>query len=245
VFSNTQSRLPRIALTQLKPDIGLTYGPRRGTYRSIVNNGSVTSLGVSVTLRQRLASSLSYSVNYTWQRINEIGAPPDLVAEALMAGEAFDDAQERLSARSRAHTLNALLSWQWRQETPKLLGSVGSVLLRNTRVAATVSAASGRQLRGESPTECLFKPTTCGRFEVGVAGTGTIVNLLYARALRSKGARWALIARVRNLLDEDDGSGDVYGLLARRVAGDEDRRLVPLLEHVSLRRILAGISVSF
>ncbi len=247
LFSSTQSYLPSVYTSVLSPDIGLTYGVLgQSALRTVLSRASISSLGISVTVRRRAREGpLSYTINYSWERSREIGAPPDLIAEALVAGEIVDNAAEHVSSRNRTNTLNALFSWQWRAATPTQLGSIGAAILRNSRTVVTVSAASGSQPPSARQPVCnLSDNTPCAPFAGGIAGTGTLVNLLYVRSLAINGGQWSLMIRVRNLLDADDGSATLVALDARRRAAAGARLATPR-QQVSLRRLLVGLGVNF
>lgn len=247
VFSNTQSHLPSVYTSTLTPDIGLTYGPiSQHPFRIVQSGGSISSLGASVTVRRNAAGPLSYTINYTYQRSTEIGASPDLVAEALASNEIFNNTAERYSARNHPHTVNAQFAWQWRNDSPRTLGRVSAAVLRNSRTVVTYSAASASKPATLSEVTC--SPTLgqpCAAIGGGVSGTGRLVNLMYVRTLASPGARWDLIARVLNVLDEDDGSANLLNLRARRSGAGAGRTALPSTQRVSFRRVLVGMGVNF
>jgi hypothetical protein len=245
-FSNKQSHLPTLYVTTLSADIGLTYGVL-GRYpnRAVLSGGSSESMGATATLRRHAAGPLSYAITYTWQRSDELGARPDLVAEALSAGEVFNNIEDRVSARNHPRTINAQFMLQWRQETPKGLGLVSSAILRNSRTVFTLYSASGSKPQTASQTTCtptLGQP--CAAIGGGVSGTGTIVNVMYVRTMAAQSVRWSLIVRVLNVLDADDGSADILKLDQRRNSAAIGRT-AQSRKGVSLRRILAGMSVNF
>ena len=240
VFRNEQSYLPSVYTGALTPDIGLTYRAQgQTTERTVLSNGSLSSLGVSVTWRRHLEAAFSYSLNYTWEHSTEIGALPDLVAEALAAGQVFDNTAERVSGLNRTHTFNAVITWQGRDETPAALGTLGKMLLRNARLVTSISASSGSNEPDRSACSPMFP---CPPLARDVAGTGTLINLLYMRPLTTRGVRCGLVARVLNVLDANDGSTDLL-TLARQVGTPTGAHIPP--QSVSTRRILAGFNIEF
>lgn len=238
VFSNSQSFLPSVYTDTLSPDIGLTYGvvPQGGVIRVARPRGYVNTLGFSLSVRRRLEGVLSYSVTYAWQRSSERGARPDLIAEDLVAGGTFNNNVERATKRSRPHMVNARLGLRWRDRTPEKLGRVGGVLLQQSQTVVTLAAASGSESRSAAQFE--FSPLARR-----VSGTGALVNLLYARWLPLAHPQVAVMVRVQNLLDAEDGSADLVRLASLRGAPAQTGG-VPI-ERVSLRRILTGVTVAF
>jgi hypothetical protein len=234
-FSNNQSRLPTMHVVTQAPDFGLTYGPIGDRpIRTVLSRGWATSMGLSLTVRRRQTSTLSYAFNYTWQRASEAGARPDLLAEAFTdPTQRLDNTSERASTLNRPHLFNAEASLQWRDDVPKGLGRIGSVLLSNSRTAATVFASSGSfgRLNGASSGAALARRAT---------GTGNLVNLMYARTLTTSGPQWALVLRVQNLLNADDGTASLIRSSAFRGSG-----AAGAATEVILRRILTGISMKF
>lgn len=244
VFSNEQSFLPTISAGNLAPDIGLTYGVlSQGSDRTALSRGSISTTGLSITLRRRQQGAMSYTINYEWERSSEIGASPALVTEALAAGEVIDNTLERISPRIRTHTLNTQFNWQWRDQTPPELGAIGAVMLHNARFVVTASLASGSAAPDFAQSGC-SPAGGCPATTATIGATGVLANVLYVRSLSTQGTRWALIVRVQNVFDADDGSAELFGLAARRFAAAASS--VPRSgQQVSTRRILAGVSVDF
>ncbi len=222
-YSNTQAYLPKLYLLTVETDIGRTYGVFGAPARNVSNGGSSTALGFSVTLRRQRLGALAYSVNYTRQQGREIGSNPDLLAEALATNTpAFDG--EQPTTRGHSDALNAVASLQWSDRTPKALGRTGRLLLGRSRTVLTFFAAS----KSGSDFRCGAFGSPCpAAFNKILPGTGNTANLLYMRTLNQSGAQWAVVLRIRNLLDVDDGSGSAFGTM------------------VSRRRILAGTNVTF
>jgi outer membrane receptor protein involved in Fe transport len=244
VFSNDLSGLPTVHALRGVPDLGLTYGPVGDrVIRSVFSSGSMSIFGIAATVRRRFDGPLAYTLNYTWIRSSEIGAQPDLVAEALATpGQNFDNAIERLIARNRPHSFNGSVSLQWR-DAPPVLGVVGSAVLRHSRTVATISMATGSQsrLRGQAGDCGITAP--CPRLGNRVSGGETLIDLMYSRALTVMPPTWSFVLRVRNLLDNDDGSAAVVSRNAARGApGALQGGVTP---RISLRRFLTGISVGF
>jgi hypothetical protein len=215
----------------------------QGLQRAVRSAGSSMSHGISLTVRHRMAGPYSYALNYSWQQSSEFGGSPDLVAEAMVTGAAFDDRAERWSARGKSHVFQGIATMQWRESMPRALAQALGPVLRNSRTTVTAAAASGT--RANRVNDVLCPPNSgCAAFTGGLTGTGTIINLLYVRTLNTTGPRTALTVRVRNLLDTDDGSRRAGVLDARR-----GRTLTGLpaadVGTVGLRRVLAGLSVTF
>jgi hypothetical protein len=92
----------------------------------------------------------------------------------------------------------------------------------------------------------------CAAQGARVAGTGTLVNLMYAKGLTSRAPQWSFIARVQNLLDQDDGTVQFIRAFKPRANSGfgGDRQGPPIarplaIGDVSLRRVLAGFSLAF
>jgi hypothetical protein len=244
VFNNAQSYLPSVYRVSMPPDVGLTYGvSSQAAQRTVRNRGSLETMGISVTLRRRTAGPVSYTANYVWQRSADIGGSPDFVAEVLTTGEDYNNAAEYLSTRNRTHSVNAVLSWQWRQSMAGRRDILADALLRNSRTVVTVSAASGGQGAASRRVVCADN-TACPAISGGILGTGALVHLFYARALSTAGPQWAFILRVRNLLNASDGSG-MLTPLAIRLAGAAGTPITLGPREVSHRRVLTGLSVRF
>lgn len=240
VFNNAQGYLPRLYQLVFAPDIGVTYGVlSQGTQRVVLSTGSATSLGASVTVRRSRERVVTWSANYTWMRSQEIGATPDLVAEALVSGEPAADEIERVSSRGHAHSVSALIAWQWGEHTRPPLGVLGRVLLARSRSTVTAYAGGGGP-EPQTVSGCLFASGQCAAFERGIRSTRVLTDGVYVRTLSSGSARVALVVRVKNLFGADDGSED---LRIRRVGGQLPGRRIP--EQVARRRMMAGVSVDF
>lgn len=255
-FASNHNGLATLATTNLDPDPGLTYGLiAQNVFRTVEDRGSIATYGATITLRRQLRTSLSYILNYSWISSSEVGAHPDLLAEALVDTTTYDNSSEHATSRARPHAFNAQLTWLWRNESPPGLGKVGQVLLRNSRTVVTVALQSGSYSRTRSQPGCGLVDDVCAGAGRRVGGTGTLINAMYAKAITTGAPQWSLIARVQNLLDKDDGSaqfirnpssransGGVVGPVGGINNGNTPGGAV---QHVSLRRILAGFSLVF
>jgi hypothetical protein len=240
VFTNSQGYLPRLYQVSLAPDIGVTYGVlSRGTQRTVLSTGSASTQGVSVTVRRRREHVVTYSANYTWLRSQEIGANPDLVAEALVEGEPSADELERVSSRGHGHSLSGMLALQWGPFAPTPFAVLGRAVLRNSRTTLTAYVGGGGP-EAQTPTGCLFTTIACAAFEGGSRSTGVLADLFYARTLTTGATRVAFVLRIRNLLNVDDGSTE---LRMRRVAGS--LASFRARERAGPRRMIAGVAVDW
>jgi hypothetical protein len=235
-YSTSLSHIPTLVSQTQVPDFGQTYGAVGDrSVRTVLSSGAHSTLGVSLTVRRRLQNGYSYSVNYSWQRADEIGGRPDLLAEAAAAaaargGVADLSISERTGVRSRPHMLNAQFAVQWRDNVPKTLGRVGRILLNNSRAVATLTAASGNALYSQG--------ISTGR----VAGVENLIDLMYTRAIVLKGPQWTFVTRVQNVLNANDGTRDLIAL--RGLSGAPPGTRAPI-EDVLRRRILTGMAVSW
>jgi hypothetical protein len=241
-FSNDIDHLPTVISQPQVPDPGATYGGVGDRpIRAVLSTGWLSSMGVSVTIRRQLHDAFAYSFNYTYERSSEAGARPDLVAEALAGGQQVDTRSEHATSRNRPHLFNAEASMQWRDNVPRALGRAGRIVLGNSRTAATITAASGSRSRLSSG-DCT-PLTPCGLLARRVNGTRNLVNLMYSKSLTTRLPQWALVLRVQNLLDADDGSGALASLPF--LSGGVPPTVTSGRSGPAFRRILSGMAVTF
>jgi hypothetical protein len=136
-----------------------------------------------------------------------------------------------------------MLSWQWRQEGPNTFGRTLAAALRNTHIVSAVTMAT-RSRQADSSLFGCPPAQACSPANGSIGATGLLVNLLYVRTLASPGARFAVIARVHNLLNARDGTETIFGSDARRLAATVFARNHSAAQ-LGLRRVLLGMSVDF
>lgn len=212
VFSTEIGSLTNFVTSERVTDIGLTYAPSEVLqYSTVENRDLVATRGVSVALRRQLVGRVGYVLNYTWSHTTEVGLPPDLAAEVAL----FAPREERESPRNRPHAVNAALFVQFRDDVPASLGRIGSMLLRDTRVALT-----GFWSKGPSDGQRLESTAAVGGSPIGVESgvdrPANPVNLAITKDLGGAGVRYSLFLRAMNLFNSQACCGGFATIEERR-----------------------------
>lgn len=261
VYNRSETGLSGLRPSRALQDIGSTYDGSLPSYTVLVNGDFLTSRGVEVTFRRRLADRWSYDINYGLSRATTNSRPPDRANEIQRTDESNrQQLLETVADVDQPYNFNATLSYQVREDIPSLPMNSGR-FLRNTRATLTFSTRAGIP----------YTPVRAASFgQVGTTANAADINsgrqpstqqidLVVDKGFRIGAVRYSGFLRVSNLLDRkncqqvfantgtcDAGLRDFNN---RRVGNTGDASTSTAFdqpEYIGARRSLStGITVNF
>jgi len=240
-------------------DIGSTYVGALPQYNILVNGDFLTSRGMEVQFRRRLADRWAYDINYGISRATTNSRPPERQNEVARTDEAVRaQLEETVADVDQPQRFNATLTYAVREDLPVLPLGAGRVL-KNARATLTYNLTSGIPYT-------LSRGSGVG--QIGANNSSDIngarqpstqsVDLLLDKAFRIGNVRYSGFLRVTNLLDRkncvqvftntgtcDAGLRDYSN---RRIgnAGDNTSTAFDQPEYIGQRRAIStGLTVNF
>lgn len=203
VFNRSETGLSGIRPGRAVQDIGSTYDGSLPSYTILVNGDFLTSRGIEVQFRRRLADRWGYDINYGLSRATTNSRPPERANEIERSDESIRrQLLETVADIDIPQNLNGSFFFQVRDDIPSLPLGTGRAL-RNTRVTLTYSYRSGIP----------YTPVRAASFgAVGnIANAADInsgrqpstqqFNLLVDKQFRIANVRYSGFLRVDNLFD--------------------------------------------
>ncbi len=259
VFNRSESGLSGIRPSRAVQDIGSTYVGALPQYNILVNGDFLTSRGMEVQFRRRLADRWAYDINYGISRATTNSRPPERQNEVARTDEAVRaQLEETVADVDQPQRFNATLTYAVREDLPVLPLGAGRVL-KNARATLTYNLTSGIPYT-------LSRGSGVG--QIGANNSSDIngarqpstqsVDLLLDKAFRIGNVRYSGFLRVTNLLDRkncvqvftntgtcDAGLRDYSN---RRIgnAGDNTSTAFDQPEYIGQRRAIStGLTVNF
>lgn len=143
VFNRSETGLSGIRPGRARQDIGSTYEASLPVYTALVNGDFLTSRGVEMQFRRRLANNWGYDVSYGLSRATTNSRPPERANEVQRSAEA-GRAQliETVADINIPQNFLSSVFLQFRQDPPEMPFNLGK-LLANTRATFTYTYRSG------------------------------------------------------------------------------------------------------
>ncbi len=261
VFNRSETGLSGLRPSRSTQDIGSTYDGSLPSYTVLVNGDFLTSRGMEVQFRRRLADRWGYDVNFGLSRATTNSRPPDRANEVQRTDESNrQQLVETVADIDQTYRMNTSFFLQVREDIPSLPMNAGR-LLRNSRATITFNRTAGIP----------YTPVRASSFgSVGTFGNAADINagrqpatsqfdLLLDKGFRIGSVRYSGFLRVANLFDRancvqvfvntgtcDNGLRDFNN---RRVGNTGDASTSTAFdqpEYIGARRSLAtGITVNF
>lgn len=259
VFNRSESGLSGIRPSRAVQDIGSTYVGALPQYNILVNGDFLTSRGIEIQFRRRLADRWGYDINYGLSRATTNSRPPERQNEVARTDEAVrSQLEETVADVDQPQRFNAQLFYAVQENVPSLPFGAGKVL-KNARATLTFNLTSGIPYT-------LSRGSGVG--QIGANNSSDIngarqpstqtLDLLLDKAFRISNVRYSGFVRVSNLLDRkncvqvftntgtcDAGLRDYSN---RRIgnAGDNTSTAFDQPEYIGARRsIFTGLTVNF
>ena len=143
VFNRSETGLSGLRPSRSTQDIGSTYDGSLPSYTVLVNGDFLTSRGMEVQFRRRLADRWGYDVNFGLSRATTNSRPPDRANE-VQRTEATINQQliETVADIDQTYKVNTSFFLQVREDIPTLPFNAGK-LLRNARATITFNRTAG------------------------------------------------------------------------------------------------------
>ncbi len=143
VFNRSETGLSGIRPGRATQDIGSTYEASLPEYTALVNGDFLTSRGVEIQFRRRLANRWSYDISYGISRATSNSRPPERANEIERQGEASrQQLLETVADINIPHNFLATVFVQFREnDAPKVWGL--NKFLRNSNTSLTYTYRSG------------------------------------------------------------------------------------------------------
>lgn len=261
VFNRSETGLSGLRASRATQDIGSTYDGSLPSYTVLVNGDFLTSRGMEVQFRRRLADRWGYDVNFGLSRATTNSRPPDRANEIERSDESNrQQLVETVADIDQTYRVNTSFFLQVREDIPSLPLNAGR-FLRNSRATITFSRNAGIP----------YTPVRASSFgQVGATANASDINagrqpatsqvdLVLDKGFRIGAVRYSGFLRVSNLLDRkncvqvfvntgtcDNGLRDFSN---RRIGNTGDASTSTSFdqpEYVGSRRSLAtGITVNF
>ena len=261
VFNRSETGLSGLRPSRATQDIGSTYDGSLPQYTVLVNGDFLTSRGLEMQFRRRLADRWGYDVNFGMSRATTNSRPPDRANEIERSDEANrQQLLETVADIDQTYRFNTSFFLQVREDIPTLPLGAGK-LLRNGRATITFNRTAGIP----------YTPVRASSFgTVGTFANASDINsgrqpatsqfdLLLDKGFRVGAVRYSGFLRVSNLFDRKNcvqvfvntGTCDagLRDFANRRIGNTGDATTSTAFdqpEYVGARRSLAtGLTINF
>jgi hypothetical protein len=203
VYNRSETGLSGLRPSRALQDIGSTYDGSLPAYTVLVNGDFLTSRGLELQFRRRLADRWGYDVNFGMSRATTNSRPPDRANEIERTDESNrQQLVETVADIDQSYRVNTSFFLQVREDIPSLPMNMGR-FLRNSRATVTFSLNAGIP----------YTPTRAASFgQVGGTANSSDINagrqpatsqvdLLLDKGFRIGAVRYSGFLRVSNLFD--------------------------------------------
>lgn len=261
VYNRSETGLSGLRPSRALQDIGSTYDGSLPSYTVLVNGDFLTSRGLEMSFRRRLANRWGYDVNFGMSRATTNSRPPDRANEIERTDEANrQQLVETVADIDQSYRVNSSVFLQIREDIPSLPLNMGR-FLRNTRATITFSRNAGIPYTPTRAASLGQSSSTANSSDInaGRQPATSQVDLLLDKGFRIGAVRYSGFLRVSNLFDRanciqvfvnsgtcDNGLRDFNN---RRIGNTGDVTTstgYDQPEYIGARRSLAtGITVNF
>ena len=261
VFNRSETGLSGLRPSRATQDIGSTYDGSLPSYTVLVNGDFLSSRGMELQFRRRLADRWGYDVNFGLSRATTNSRPPDRANEVQRTEPSINQQLiETVADIDQTYRVNSTFFLQVREDIPTLPLNAGK-LLRNARATITFNRTAGlpyTPVRANSFGN-VNAAAASSDINAGRQPATSTINLLLDKGFRIGSVRYSGFLRVDNLFDRancvqvfvntgtcDNGLRDFSN---RRVGNTGDATTSTAFdqpEFIGQRRSLAtGITVNF
>ena len=261
VFNRSETGLSGLRPSRATQDIGSTYDGSLPSYTVLVNGDFLSSRGMELQFRRRLADRWGYDVNFGLSRATTNSRPPDRANEVQRTEPSINQQLiETVADIDQTYRVNSTFFLQVREDIPTLPLNAGK-LLRNARATITFNRTAGlpyTPVRANSFGN-VNAAAASSDINAGRQPATSTINLLLDKGFRIGSVRYSGFLRVDNLFDRancvqvfvntgtcDNGLRDFSN---RRVGNTGDATTSTAFdqpEFIGSRRSLAtGITVNF
>lgn len=203
VYNRAETGLSGLRPSRATQDIGSTYDGSLPSYTVLVNGDFLTSRGMEVQFRRRLADRWGYDVNFGLARATTNSRPPDRANEVQRTDESNrQQLLETVADIDQTYRVNTSFFLQVREDIPSLPMNMGRAL-RNSRATITFNRTAGIP----------YTPVRASSFgSVGTFANASDINsgrqpatsqidLIIDKGFRISSVRYSAFLRVANLFD--------------------------------------------
>lgn len=203
VFNRAETGLSGLRPSRATQDIGSTYDGSLPQYTVLVNGDFLTSRGVEVQFRRRVADGWGYDVNFGMSRATTNSRPPDRANEIERTDESNrQQLLETVADIDQTYRVNTSVFLQARENVPTLPFNAGR-LLKNSRATLTFSQVAGipyTPIRAAS-FGTVGNIANAADINSGRQPSTSQVDLLLDKGFRIGAVRYSGFLRVSNLFD--------------------------------------------
>ena len=203
VYNRAETGLSGLRQSRATQDIGSTYDGSLPQYTVLVNGDFLTSRGMEVQFRRRLADRWGYDVNLGLARATTNSRPPDRANEVQRTDEANrQQLLETVADIDQTYRVNASFFLQVREDIPTLPFNAGR-LLRNSRATITFNRTAGIPYTPVRAASFGAVGTTANASDInaGRQPATSQIDLLIDKGFRISSVRYSAFLRVANLFD--------------------------------------------
>lgn len=203
VYNRSETGLSGLRQSRSTQDIGSTYDGSLPTYTVLVNGDFLTSRGMEVQFRRRLADRWGYDVNFGLARATTNSRPPDKANEIQRTDEANrQQLVETVADIDQTYRVNTSFFLQVREDIPTLPMNAGK-LLRNARATITFNRTAGIPYTPVRANSFGNVGTTANASDInaGRQPATSQIDLLVDKGFRIGAVRYSGFLRVSNLFD--------------------------------------------
>ena len=203
VYNRSETGLSGLRPSRALQDIGSTYDGSLPSYTVLVNGDFLTSRGMEIQFRRRLADRWGYDVNAGLARATTNSRPPDRANEVQRTDESNrQQLLETVADIDQSYRVNTTVFLAVREDIPTLPMNAGR-LLRNSRATLTFNRTAGIP----------YTPVRAASFgAIGTFANASDINsgrqpatsqvdLLVDKGFRIGSVRYSGFLRVSNLFD--------------------------------------------
>lgn len=203
VYNRAETGLSGLRQSRATQDIGSTYDGSLPQYTVLVNGDFLTSRGMEVQFRRRLADRWGYDVNFGLARATTNSRPPDRANEVQRTDEANrQQLLETVADIDQTYRVNTSFFLQVREDIPTLPMNAGK-LLRNSRATITFNRTAGlpyTPVRAAS-FGTVGNSANASDINAGRQPATSQIDLLVDKGFRISSVRYSAFLRVANLFD--------------------------------------------
>lgn len=203
VFNRSETGLSGLRPSRSTQDIGSTYDGSLPSYTVLVNGDFLTSRGMEVQFRRRLADRWGYDVNFGLSRATTNSRPPDRANEIERTDESNrQQLVETVADIDQTYRINTTFFLQVREDIPTLPFNAGR-FLRNSRATVTMSRNAGIPYTPSRAASLGQVGTTANASDInaGRQPATQTMNLVIDKGFRVSTVRYSAFLQVSNLLD--------------------------------------------